>query len=241
YYAAGSLQVYENGTYKGSFGSYRSGDVGEVELLDSIVRYIHNGTVVYTSKVKPEASYYRGGFALHAHWCPNTPVSTHHQAPQLLNVRISYHKSDVIFRSQVVSKPTNTPTYTWYVNDVPFEFGNGKDSLVDHKYAFQDGDEVKLRAVSNDYCVTSPGVAVSVPIIVRVAMQEDFIKPVADTVYVCRGDSTTIGVRGAVSYTWEPVRYFDSAQRHDSTIHYLPLETASYRIYGNSTEGCVDF
>ncbi|MDE5544456.1 MAG: hypothetical protein K2I83_03485, partial [Bacteroidales bacterium] len=30
YYAAGSLQVYENGTYKGSFGSYRSGDVGEV-------------------------------------------------------------------------------------------------------------------------------------------------------------------------------------------------------------------
>ena len=45
------LRVFENGTEKGTFGSYSSGDVLSVERTGSTITYLKNGSVFYTSTV----------------------------------------------------------------------------------------------------------------------------------------------------------------------------------------------
>jgi hypothetical protein len=49
----GTLQVYESGTLRGSFGTYAPGDRLSVELTAGTVRYKRNGTTVYTSLIAP--------------------------------------------------------------------------------------------------------------------------------------------------------------------------------------------
>jgi urease beta subunit len=49
----GILQLYEKGAFLGSFGTYAAGDVFRVAVTAGIVKYSKNGTVVYTSKLKP--------------------------------------------------------------------------------------------------------------------------------------------------------------------------------------------
>ena len=47
----GTVRVYENGTNRGDFGTYQSGDVLRVERTGSMVAYKRNGEVLYTSAV----------------------------------------------------------------------------------------------------------------------------------------------------------------------------------------------
>ena len=47
----GSLQVYENGTYRGSFGTYAPGDTFSVTANNGVISYQHNGVTFYTSTV----------------------------------------------------------------------------------------------------------------------------------------------------------------------------------------------
>lgn len=48
--AEGDLYIYENGVYRGIFGTYETGDELSVErLADGTIQYVHNGTVIYTS------------------------------------------------------------------------------------------------------------------------------------------------------------------------------------------------
>jgi hypothetical protein len=47
------LQVYEGGSYKGSFGTYVTGDTLRVAVVGGVVRYSRNGTVFYSSAVAP--------------------------------------------------------------------------------------------------------------------------------------------------------------------------------------------
>src|SRR4029453_14806990 len=47
------LQVYEGGTYKGSFGNYVTGDILRVAVVGGGVRYSRNGGVLYSSAVAP--------------------------------------------------------------------------------------------------------------------------------------------------------------------------------------------
>lgn len=49
--AAASLNVYENGTYRGNFGTYTGGDVLRVERIGNTVVYKKNGTQFYTSRI----------------------------------------------------------------------------------------------------------------------------------------------------------------------------------------------
>ena len=46
-----SLAVYENGTSRGTFGTYVTGDMLQVAVEGGVVRYKKNGTVLYTSAV----------------------------------------------------------------------------------------------------------------------------------------------------------------------------------------------
>src|SRR6266545_446173 len=45
----GALIVYEGGSYRGTFGTYATGDRLRVEVWHGVVRYLKNGTVFYTS------------------------------------------------------------------------------------------------------------------------------------------------------------------------------------------------
>ena len=49
----GTVKVHESGVIRGTFGSYANGDLLRVEVRDGIVRYLRNGTLLYTSAVVP--------------------------------------------------------------------------------------------------------------------------------------------------------------------------------------------
>jgi hypothetical protein len=51
--ANGTLRVYERGVFRGTFGTYQTGDRLRVSVSGGVVRYIRNGVVVYTSTMAP--------------------------------------------------------------------------------------------------------------------------------------------------------------------------------------------
>jgi hypothetical protein len=51
--AGGTLHVYENGNYMGSFGSYATGDRLRVGVENGVVVYRRNGTLIFTSPTAP--------------------------------------------------------------------------------------------------------------------------------------------------------------------------------------------
>jgi hypothetical protein len=51
--AGGGVRVYENGTLRGVFGTYLSGDVFRVAVVGGAIQYSKNGTLFYTSTVAP--------------------------------------------------------------------------------------------------------------------------------------------------------------------------------------------
>lgn len=49
----GSLQIYESGTSRGTFGTYSNGDLFKIMVDNNIVKYYQNATLVYTSLIIP--------------------------------------------------------------------------------------------------------------------------------------------------------------------------------------------
>ncbi|MGH9958675.1 MAG: RHS repeat-associated core domain-containing protein, partial [Pyrinomonadaceae bacterium] len=49
----GTLQIYESGTERGTFGTYAAGDRLKVAVENGVVKYYRNGALVYTSTVGP--------------------------------------------------------------------------------------------------------------------------------------------------------------------------------------------
>ena len=47
------VRVYEGGIYKGSFGTYATGDILRVAVVGGVVRYSRNGAFFYSSAVAP--------------------------------------------------------------------------------------------------------------------------------------------------------------------------------------------
>ncbi|MDB5258458.1 MAG: hypothetical protein JWM14_3153 [Chitinophagaceae bacterium] len=50
---AGSLQIYESGTSRGSFGTYLTNDVLKIAVESNVVKYYQNGNLLYISAVAP--------------------------------------------------------------------------------------------------------------------------------------------------------------------------------------------
>ncbi len=48
-----TVYIYEDGNYRGSFGSYSTGDVFTVALTGGVITYSRNGTIFYTSSATP--------------------------------------------------------------------------------------------------------------------------------------------------------------------------------------------
>jgi GH18 family chitinase len=53
YLSAGQVMVYENGTYRGTFGAFATGDKVRVSVESGLVRYRRNGSLLYASAAKP--------------------------------------------------------------------------------------------------------------------------------------------------------------------------------------------
>lgn len=51
--ADGTVKVHESGVLRGTYGSYSNGDLLRVEIRDGVVRYLRNGTLLYTSAIPP--------------------------------------------------------------------------------------------------------------------------------------------------------------------------------------------
>jgi hypothetical protein len=51
--AGGSLQIYESGSNKGTFGGYTTGDVLKISVENNVVKYYRNGTLLRTSATAP--------------------------------------------------------------------------------------------------------------------------------------------------------------------------------------------
>ncbi|HEY4208666.1 MAG TPA: hypothetical protein VGM31_17690, partial [Puia sp.] len=51
--ASGSLQVYESGAGRGTFGAYNTGDVLKITVENNLVKYYQNGNLLYISNVTP--------------------------------------------------------------------------------------------------------------------------------------------------------------------------------------------
>ena len=49
----GSVEIFEDGASRGTFGTYATGDVFRVALVNGVVQYSQNGTLLYTSTVAP--------------------------------------------------------------------------------------------------------------------------------------------------------------------------------------------
>jgi hypothetical protein len=49
----GTLQIYESGANRGSFGTYMTGDVLKIAVENNVVKYYRNGTLLYVSNVAP--------------------------------------------------------------------------------------------------------------------------------------------------------------------------------------------
>jgi hypothetical protein len=50
---SGGLQIYESGSYKGTYGTYNTNDVFKIAVENSVVKYYQNGTLLYTSIITP--------------------------------------------------------------------------------------------------------------------------------------------------------------------------------------------
>ncbi|MBN8850284.1 MAG: hypothetical protein BGO55_32770 [Sphingobacteriales bacterium 50-39] len=101
--AGGSLQIYESGNGRGSFGTYNTGDVLKISVENNQVRYYKNGTLLYISSVAPT-------LPMLVDAALNDVGST------IGNALVSNYNAGV-FTANVVNAGTN-PIFNWMVNGV---------------------------------------------------------------------------------------------------------------------------
>ena len=97
----GTIQVYESGTNRGTFGNYQYGDTMRVASENGVVNYYHNGTLIYTSGVAPS-------FPMFA------DVAIRNQDDTLHNVNIGYICNTTTTQTiNITSTPNIEITGTW--------------------------------------------------------------------------------------------------------------------------------
>lgn len=97
----GSLQVYESGTSKGTFGSYTTGDILRISVENNIVKYYQNGIILYISLLTPTLPLY-------------VDVCTRAVGATVNNVIVSNGNVGV-FTATSTAAGTN-PSYQWKLN-----------------------------------------------------------------------------------------------------------------------------
>jgi len=106
--AGGTLQIYESGSSRGSFGAYATGDVLKISVENGQVKYYKNGTLLYISSVTPT-------LPMLVDAALNDVGST------IGNALVSNYNAGV-FTANVVNAGTN-PIFNWKVNGISVQNG----------------------------------------------------------------------------------------------------------------------
>ncbi len=194
YACRGYLEVYEEGVYKGRFGTYKAGDRLSVEITDSVVYYLHNDRVYHVSANKATAYPYQGDVSLYH--CSES-------YPTWYDVRMNYRSSDVYFSAEPHWQG-DQPVYNWYINGQLDDNRGLNDTIFRSPYhLFEPGDEIQVRMTSSYRCLWQKE-ALSQPIVIPELEPVDFLSIMPDT-SVCYGDSIRIAAYGAERYSWNPL------------------------------------
>ena len=121
--SGGSLLIYENGTNRGDWGRYETGDTLRIAVLDKKVHYIQNNNIVYTSSVSPTLPMF-------------VDFSIHTINGTLQEVVVG-NATDSLY-SVFEANPGGSPTYQWKLNG-----GNVGTGLTTYVNNLNDGDSLE--------------------------------------------------------------------------------------------------
>lgn len=124
------LQIYESGNYRGSFGTYVSGDVFKIAIEAGVVKYYHNGSLVYISSVVPTLPML-------------VDVSIYTNGGTITNAIVSNYNTGVF--TATATNAGASPVYQWKLNG-----GNvGTNSSTYTNTALTNNDVVTCTMVPN--------------------------------------------------------------------------------------------
>ena len=123
YFAGSTLRVYENGSSRGSFGSYSANDTLRIDVINNVVYYVRNGSVFYTSTVAPT-------LPLHV------DMSLNHFNGNVIDIKVG-NATHGEFKAVVADAGPN-PVYQWKLNGV--NVGANSPTYVNN--SVDDNDEI---------------------------------------------------------------------------------------------------
>jgi len=137
--SGGALQIYESGSYRGTFGTYATGDVMKIAVEAGTVKYYKNGVLQYISNVAPTLPMV-------------VDVSLYHAGATLSNALV-YNYNGGSFVANALNAGTN-PIFNWMVNGVSMQ---NSTSATYTNTSLNSGDVVTCQMTPNlSGCVATP-------------------------------------------------------------------------------------
>jgi hypothetical protein len=106
--SGGSLQIYESGSGRGSYGTYATGDVLKIAVEAGTVKYYKNGALLYISNITPTLPML-------------VNAAVYHTGATITNAQVFNYNAGV-FTANAVNAGTN-PIFKWMVNGVAAQTG----------------------------------------------------------------------------------------------------------------------
>ncbi|HVU57102.1 MAG TPA: T9SS type A sorting domain-containing protein [Puia sp.] len=129
--SGGSLQIYESGSYRGSFGTYATGDVLKISVESGVVKYYKNEVLQYISGVAPTLPMI-------------VDVSMYHPGATIANALVYNYNSGSFIAN--ASNAGSSPTFNWFVNGVSVQ--NGTSNTYTNT-SLANGDVVTCKLTPN--------------------------------------------------------------------------------------------
>lgn len=131
----GSLQIYESGTLRGTFGTYVASDILKISVENSILKYYQNGNLLYISNTAPTLPMF-------------VDVSTRHSGATVSEVKISNGNIGV-FNASGTNAGTS-PNYQWQLNGINV----GTNSATYTNTSLSSGDSITcIQTSAADGCL----------------------------------------------------------------------------------------
>jgi len=126
----GTLQIYESGSYRGSFGTYATGDLLKIAVESGVVRYYKNGVLLYFSNTAPVLPLL-------------VDVSINSAGGTITSPLVSNYNAGT-FTANVLNAGAS-PSYQWLLNGSPV----GTNSNVYSNGSLTNGDVVSCVVLPN--------------------------------------------------------------------------------------------